>query len=237
MNRKKTDSIIVSGLGISGLITASLFCEEDITVECFEPRDISKISDDQRTTAFLNPAISVFKKIGIWESVKPFAQPLKEMEIVDAGFLKNEKMTSVIFNPNEIGAESFGYNIPNKIVSSELLNWLRNKKNFVLNAGDSLIDHYAYDDNVLVKSEKGKTVEAQLLISCEGRESATRKREKITTFQASYDQSAMVFQVSHSNKHNDRTTEILDKGGPFTIIPLRNSSNQLKSTVVWMDSS
>jgi len=45
----------------------------------------------------------------------------------------------------------------------------------------------------------------------------------------------MVFKVSHSENHKDRTTEILDTGGPFTIIPLRSSTNQLKSTVVWMD--
>ena len=47
----------------------------------------------------------------------------------------------------------------------------------------------------------------------------------------------MVFQVSHSKKHKDRTTEILDVGGPFTIIPLRDPSKQSKSTVVWMDNS
>ena len=45
----------------------------------------------------------------------------------------------------------------------------------------------------------------------------------------------MVFQVSHSKRHKDRTTEILDVGGPFTIIPLRTHTNQLRSSVVWMD--
>ena len=67
MNEKKYPSVIISGLGISGLITASLLCKEKIKVECFEPIDISKFDADQRTTAFLNPAIGVFKKIGIWE--------------------------------------------------------------------------------------------------------------------------------------------------------------------------
>ena len=47
----------------------------------------------------------------------------------------------------------------------------------------------------------------------------------------------MVFQVTHSFKHENKTTEILDKGGPFTIIPLRISTDQVNSTVVWMDSS
>tara|TARA_A100001011_G_scaffold277364_1_gene287041 strand:+ start:335 stop:1522 length:1188 start_codon:yes stop_codon:yes gene_type:complete len=233
-----SNTVIISGLGISGLITASLFCKEKLQVHCFEPDDFSKLFEDQRTTAFLNPAINVFKEIGVWENIKPFAQPLKEMEIIDvAGFKKNQGPTSVIFDPNEINLESFGYNIPNKIVSSNLLDFLTEKKNFVLHNGDSLVDHYAFDQNIRVKSAKGKVLEGQLLISCEGRDSAIRKREKISSFKASYNQLAMVFQVSHSENHKDRTSEILDTGGPFTIIPLRSSANQLKSTVVWMDTS
>ena len=236
MRKIKSNNIIISGLGISGLITSSLFCREKLQVQCFEPGDISKLREDQRTTAFLNPAISVLKEIGVWENIKPFAQPLKEMEIIDTGSLKsNEETASVVFNPNEVGLESFGYNIPNKIVSTTLLDFLREKKNFVLHNKDSIVDHYAFDQNIRVTSEKGKVFEGQLLISCEGRDSSIRRREKISTFNRSYNQLAMVFQVSHSESHKNRTTEILDTGGPFTIIPLRSSTSQLKSTVVWMD--
>ncbi len=230
--------VIISGLGISGLITASLFCKEKLQVHCFEPSDFSKLYEDQRTTAFLNPAIDVFKKIGVWENIKPFAQPLKEMEIIDAAeFKKNGETASVVFDPNEINLKCFGYNIPNRRVSTILLDFLREKKNFVLYNRDSLVNHYAFDRTILVKSVKGKFLEGKLLISCEGRESQIRKREKIRCFKTSYNQSAMVFQVSHSENHKDRTTEILDTGGPFTIIPLRSSANQLESTVVWMDTS
>ena len=238
MRKIKSNNIIISGLGISGLITSSLFCREKLQVQCFEPGDISKLREDQRTTAFLNPAISVLKEIGVWENIKPFAQPLKEMEIIDTGSLKsNEETASVVFNPNEVGLESFGYNIPNKIVSTTLLDFLREKKNFVLHNKDSIVDHYAFDQNIRVTSEKGKVFEGQLLISCEGRDSSIRRREKISTFNRSYNQLAMVFQVSHSESHKDRTTEILDTGGPFTIIPLRGSTNQLNSTIVWMDTT
>ena len=238
MRKIKSNNIIISGLGISGLITSSLFCKEKLQVQCFEPNDISKLREDQRTTAFLNPAISVFKEIGIWKNMKAFTQPLKEMEIIDAGSLKNNGETaSIVFDPNEVELESFGYNIPNKIVSKTLLDFLSEKKNFVLHNRDSLVDHYAFDENIRITSEKGKVLEGQLLISCEGRDSAIRRREKISTFKTSYNQLAMVFQVSHSESHKDRTTEILDTGGPFTIIPLRSCTNQLTSTIVWMDTA
>ena len=237
MNEKKYPSVIISGLGISGLITASLLCKEKIKVECFEPIDISKFHADQRTTAFLNPAIGVFKEIGIWEKIEPFSQPLKEMEIIDAGSKEKAGPASVVFEPKEVNIENFGYNVPNSILRLELLGWLKKNQNFVLNIGDSIVKHYAFDDNIVVRTAKGKELNGKLLISCEGKESAIRKREKINTIKTSYNQLAMVFQVSHSKKHKDRTTEILDVGGPFTIIPLRTSSKQSKSTVVWMDNS
>ena len=237
MNEEKHPSVIISGLGISGLITASLLCKEKIKVECFEPIDISKFHADQRTTAFLNPAIGVFKEIGIWEKIEPFSQPLKEMEIIDASSQKKVGLASVVFEPKEVNIENFGYNVPNSILRLELLRWLKKNKNFVLNIRDSIVKHYAFDDNILVRTAKGKELNGKLLISCEGKESAIRKREEINTIKTSYRQLAMVFQVSHSKKHKNRTTEILDVGGPFTIIPLRDSSKQTKSTVVWMDNS
>ena len=237
MNEEKHPSVIISGLGISGLITASLLCKEKIKVECFEPIDISKFRADQRTTAFLNPAIGVFKEIGIWDKIEPFSQPLKEMEIIDAGSQKKVGPASVVFEPKEVNIENFGYNVPNSILRLELLGWLKKNKNFVLNIRDSIIEHYAFDDSIVARTAKGKELNGNLLISCEGKESAIRKREKINTIKTSYNQLAMVFQVSHSKKHKDRTTEILDVGGPFTIIPLRDSSKQSKSTVVWMDNS
>ncbi len=237
MNEKKYPSVIISGLGISGLITASLLCKEKIKVECFEPIDISKFHADQRTTAFLNPAIGVFKEIGIWGKIEPFSQPLKEMEIIDAGSKERAGPASVVFEPKEVKIENFGFNVPNGILRLELLGWLKKNQNFVLNIGDPIVNHYAFDDNIVVRTEKGKELNGNLLISCEGRESAIRKREKISTIKTSYNQLAMVFQVSHSKKHKERTTEILDVGGPFTIIPLRTTSKQTKSTVVWVDNS
>ena len=62
------NSIIIAGLVISGLITASLLAKHDFSIKCFEPTSKSpkKQVVDRRTTAFLNPAIEVFKEIGVW---------------------------------------------------------------------------------------------------------------------------------------------------------------------------
>ena len=211
MSKKKPTRVIISGLGISGLITAALLCKEKIKVECFEPDDMSKFCKDQRTTAFLKPAIGVFKEIGVWEKIEPVSQPLKEMEIIDAGSKERAGPASVIFEPKEVNIENFGFNVPNGILRLELLRWLKKNQNFVLNIGDPIVKHYAFDDNILVRTAKGKELNGKLLISCEGKESAIRKREEINTIKTSYRQLAMVFQVSHSKKHKNQKRYINSK--------------------------
>ena len=108
MRKNPPANVIISGLGISGLITASLFCKEKIKVECFDPSDNLTFLKDQRTTAFLNPAIDVFKEIGIWKKIELFSQPLKEMEIIDPGSPENRELATVLFEPKEIGIDCFG---------------------------------------------------------------------------------------------------------------------------------
>ena len=160
MNKKKSSSVKISGLGISGLITASLLCKEKIKVECFEPNNISKFGSDQRTTAFLNPAIAVFKEIGVWEKIEGFSQPLKEMEIIDAGNSKNGEIASVVFEPKEINIEYFGYNIPNNILRSELLIWLKKNINAM---NEKLLEAKSELKDVKIKHEKKGQVKISIL--------------------------------------------------------------------------
>ena len=64
LNRKKMSSnnIIISGLGISGLITASLFCKEKIEVHCFEPSDFLSFLKIKGRPLFLTQQLTLLKK-------------------------------------------------------------------------------------------------------------------------------------------------------------------------------
>ncbi len=230
-------SILIAGLGISGLITACLFAKNGFSVKCFEPtsRNKKKKAVDRRTTAFLNPAVEIFKEIGVWMQLEKFAQPLNEMEIIDVSNNQLSQPVKTFFNSKDISLSEFGFNIPNKEVLNILLKYLENKNNVDCNFETKIVSHYGYDDFISVKTEKGSTYSGKLLIACDGKNSLIRKREKIKSFSTSYDQLGLVFEVNHELNHNNTTTEILDQGGPFTIIPLKRNSGCNYSTIVWMD--
>ena len=102
---KVENSILIAGLGISGLITACLLAKHAFSVKCFEPisKSHKKQMVDRRTTAFLNPAVEVFKEIGVWAQLAKFAQPLTSMEIIDISNSKGGHPTKTLFNAKEMG--------------------------------------------------------------------------------------------------------------------------------------
>ncbi len=231
------NSIMIAGLGISGLITACLLAKHDFSIKCFEPTSKSSKKQvvDRRTTAFLNPAIEVFKEIGVWTELEKFAQPLSTMEIIDVSNAQSSEPAKTLFNAKEISVSQFGFNIPNKEVVTILSKYLKTKKNIECKFGTKIVSHYGYDDFISVKTEVGSNYNGKLLIACDGRNSSIREREKIKSFSTSYNQLGLVFEVAHKFSHNNTTTEILDNGGPFTIIPLKRNVNCNYSTIVWMD--
>ena len=163
------NSILIGGLGISGLITACLLAKHDFSVKCFEP--ISKIHKrqavDRRTTAFLNPAVEVFKKIGVWAQLESFAQPLSTMEIIDVSNGQSDQPAKTLFDAKDISINQFGFNIPNKELINILSKYLKTKKNVECIFDAKIVSHYGYDDFISVKTEAGFNYNGKLLIACD----------------------------------------------------------------------
>ena len=88
MTRQSVD-ILVSGGGIAGLTAAPGFGAAGFSVICVDPEPpVTAEADDGsdlRTTAFLQPSITVLQAAGLWDRLLPFAAPLQVMRIIDAG--------------------------------------------------------------------------------------------------------------------------------------------------------
>ena len=89
--------VIICGAGISGLLMAKSLTNIGLKVACIEKYKIQKDNTretDLRSTALLDPAISFFKEIGIWEKFEKFAQPLNSLVICNLD-QKLKKLTQV----------------------------------------------------------------------------------------------------------------------------------------------
>lgn len=84
-----TVDVLISGGGVAGLTAAAGFGAAGLRVLCVDPAppvtEESGAGADLRTTAFLQPSIALFRRIGLWDRLQPHGAPLQVMRIVDAG--------------------------------------------------------------------------------------------------------------------------------------------------------
>ena len=76
---------------------------------------------DLRSTAFLAPAVELLRRAGLWERLAPQAAPLRVMRIADAGGAEGVIRETADFAAREIGAEVFGWNLPNWLLRREMV--------------------------------------------------------------------------------------------------------------------
>ncbi|MFQ5624990.1 MAG: UbiH/UbiF family hydroxylase, partial [Paracoccaceae bacterium] len=123
MARERTD-ILVSGGGLAGQIATCALAAEGFDVTCVDPlppvTDFDAPDSDLRSTAFLVPSIAVLERAGLWRMLAPFAQELRSMRLVDAGGPEGTVRETADFDPADIGAGRFGYNLPNWLLRREI---------------------------------------------------------------------------------------------------------------------
>ena len=116
--------VLVAGGGVAGLTAAAAFAAAGFETACVDPvPPVTSAAEgsDLRSTAFLLPAVALLERAGLWERLAPEAAPLRTMRIVDAGGAPGQIRESVDFSAGEVGAEVFGYNLPNWLLRREMV--------------------------------------------------------------------------------------------------------------------
>ena len=225
MGSYKTAHILVAGTGPSGLIAALGLARADFSVTLIGP---DAVTADGRTTALMNPALSVLDSIGVLDQLVDRAAPLKIMRIVDAtGRLIRSPI--VTFRAGEIGEERFGLNLPNSALVPVLaaavsahpaIQWQR-----------SLVASWRLEaERAVAVLPNGSEVSAQLVVAADGRLSPAREAAGIGTSIRTYPQAALVLNFGHGREHAFTSTEFHTETGPFTQVPLPGN----RSSLVWV---
>lgn len=80
----------------------------------------------------------------------------------------------------------------------------------------------------------GQQIAGSLLVAAEGRSSATREAANIPVARWAYRQRGLVTAITHERDHGNTAYEIFYPGGPFALLPMRDSHGEGKrSAIVW----
>ena len=233
--------IFISGGGVAGLTAAAAFGSAGFSVLLVDPSPpvTTKTANgaDLRTTAFLQPAKAFLERAGLWNALAPHATALQIMQIIDASGSDGSIRTKAAFNAADISDAPFGWNLPNWLLRREMISRLNALDKVTLETGVGFADMVARTRYALVRLTDGSQVHCKLVIGADGRHSQVRNAAGITAKTTHYGQKALTFSVTHSQPHNNVSTEIHRSGGPFTLIPLPDNDGTPCSAVVWMESA
>jgi len=238
MNRTDVD-IFISGGGIAGLTAAAAFAHQGLSVVLVDPstppKAIGTKGSDLRSTAFLAPAQDLLENIGLWSALADHAEPLKTLRVIDCQGHPPEPRTDRAFQSTDLGATSFGWNLPNWLTRKVLTETLAKAENVDLRLGDGFARLVTREGEAIVTLASGDQVRARLAIAADGRSSPLREAAGIACKTTRYGQKALAFIVSHDAAHHNVSTELYLSGGAFTTVPLPNHEEKHCSAIVWMN--
>jgi 2-octaprenyl-6-methoxyphenol hydroxylase len=238
MERQRTD-ILISGGGIAGLVAAASFARSGFSVIVADPAAPPPAAEadgsDLRSTAFLAPAIALFREAGLWDALAPHAARLDTLRVVDTVGWPPEIRDERAFRAEDVADGPFGWNLPNWLTRKVLVDTVSTCSNVDLRIGTGFAGMLTRESGAIVRLTDGSRIEAKLVVGADGRGSAVREAAGIGADVTRYGQKALAFAVTHPHPHDNTSTELYNEGGAFVLVPLPDHKGGPASAVVWME--
>ncbi|UVC08053.1 ubiquinone biosynthesis hydroxylase [Rhizobium sp. TH2] len=185
---------------------------------------------DGRASAIAAAASRMLAALGLWDEMLPHAQPINKMIITDSRTSDPVRPVFLTFD-GEVGKdEPFAHMIPNPAMVGPLLK-AAEALGVEMKFSTSVETFAAGPVSVSAKLSTGETVEARLLVACDGAKSRLRDIAGIKTVHWDYGQSGIVTTVEHERPHDGVAEEHFLPAGPFAVLPLPGN----RSSLVWTE--
>ena len=226
---KNTHEVIVCGAGMIGLIFALLMAEKKIKVCIIDKNDKKLLfgQQDSRTTAISQGSARILRNLGIWNKLKNDFQPINQIFVAEG--LGSHDIT---FDCKNLREGPLGFIVDNKLLRKTLLTEVLKSKYISLKYDTEIFNINNEDINNSFIETKNLNLYFKMLVAADGRFSRTRYHANIKYYYHDYQQTAFIFNISHSKKHHGVALERFFPTGPLAILPVNNLKiNQ--SSIVW----
>lgn len=214
-----TIEVAVIGGGPAGLVCAIALAASGVETVLVAPSG----GPDHRTTALMAGSIAALETLGVWPACLPYAAPLRRIRMIDDTF-RLLRAPEITFAAEEIGLETFGYNVENRHLVAAL-----EERRSALKVTRIATPALAVegDDTTVSVEYAGGALRARLVIGADGSRSLCRAAAGIRTQRRAYRQAALTLNLEHARPHNDISTEFHTESGPFTLVPLPGRRSSL----------
>ena len=223
--------VIVIGGGMVGSSTALALAQQGFSVAIIERQKFANESFkpaeayDLRVSAISPSSQDLLTELGVWSEITQIRScDYHKM------FIWHENGNAVVrFASEQIGLPLLGTIVENNLVQASMQRALQSLHNVSLYAEQQieLINNLSHE--VEVKTSTGQHLHAQLLIAADGRESSVRRLLNLAVVRGSYQQTAIVANVSTEKSHENTAWQRFLSTGPLAFLPLPNG----QSSIVW----
>jgi 2-octaprenyl-6-methoxyphenol hydroxylase len=215
----QTTEVAVIGGGPTGLVCALALAAAGVETVLVAP----PAGPDHRTTALMAGSVTALDALGVWPACLPDAAPLRRIRMID-DTARLLRAPEVLFAAEEIGLDTFGYNIENRYLVAALENRATATK-LVRVAAPALV--VESDETGVTVEYAGGALRGRLVIGADGARSLCRSAAGIGMRHRAYPQAALTLNLEHARPHNDISTEFHTESGPFTLVPLPGRRSSL----------
>jgi 2-octaprenyl-6-methoxyphenol hydroxylase len=224
MARRRFD-IGIAGGGAVGLAAGIALARAGWSVVLAGPAGARR---DGRTIALMDGSLRFLDTLGLLPRIEAESAPLETMTIVDdTGALL--RAPPVSFHARELGLDAFGRNVETAPLVWMIAGAARATPGLTL--APELVSATSTDPaGATMTLAGGETLEVDVVVGADGRDSSVRERAGIASRSWSYPQSAITAIFAHDRPHRETSTEFHTRFGPFTLVPLPG----LRSSLVWL---
>lgn len=222
--------IVIVGAGMVGAALACALRASGLRLAVVEaqplPAEIHPGDDcDLRVSAITRASQRIFESVGAWDGMRARrVSPFRDMHVWDA-----TGHGEIHFDSAEIGEDTLGHIIENRVIQLALLERMRSLDNIDLIVPARLVEFAAKADSVQLRLDDGRCLEARLAVGADGAESHLRRLAGIGTRGWKYEQKALVTTVQTELPHRETAWQRFLPTGPLAFLPLSDR----RSSIVW----
>jgi 2-octaprenyl-6-methoxyphenol hydroxylase len=233
------DAIIVGG-GLSGGLAALALAQRNFSVALVDSEDPARMTGerfDGRTTALAYAAIRVFRRLGVWPSIEPAAEPIRDILVTDgrqASPTRSGRVSSfsLHFDSAKLrNGEPLGAIVENRVLRRAIYERMAAAPGVTLFAPASSLGAVFDKASARIPLHGGRTLSAPLVIAADGRHSPLRAEAGLKVNAWSYRQTGIVATIAHERPHDGVAQELFLPAGPFAILPMTDN----RSNIVWTE--
>jgi 2-octaprenyl-6-methoxyphenol hydroxylase len=181
---------------------------------------------DARVLALSHASMGFLKSLSLWDELQFLVAPIKQIDISDRGYYGKARIDA-----NSLQLPALGYVIEMASLARVLRAALDKQTYITWFCPDTIEDISWQSDKVSVALLSQQTLQANLLIASDGAQSVCRQFAKIDSNTKTYEQSAIIANVTMNRPHANRAFERFTESGPIALLPLLdpeqdNFSNQ-----------